>query len=111
MSPNHRSPKGIFDEAPHPDPPVPQLSLRLLRKARYNIPAHGPVTCRLWRMHTSHPASPRTLYAVELEGLGSRRLRILGPDRLQALSVFRLLVKGTVTPCALADVLAEILAP
>ncbi len=108
MSTNTRVPQGKSDEATHPDPPVPQLSLRLLRKARYRIPRYGPVNCRLWRMHVPNTVSPRTLYAVELKGLGSRRFQILGPDETQALAVFQLLVKGTVTPCALQDILNEL---
>lgn len=111
MSPSKRSPKGTSDEAPHPDPTVPQLTLRLIRKALYPIPRHGPVTCRLWRMRTPDPATPRTLYAVDLQGLGTRRLHILGPDRARALAVFDLLVQGTVTPCALRDVLEELPPP
>ena len=108
MSPSKRSPKGKSDKVPHPAPPVPQLTLRLIRKALYPIPHHGPVTCRLWQMHA---ADAPPLYAVDLQGLGTRRLCILGPDQTRAHAVFHLLVKGTVTPCALADVLEETLSP
>lgn len=87
---------------------VAHLTLWLLAKKLYLIPAHGYVLCRLWRLRPdplrmTQPA----VYAVGMEGLGYRRLCCIGTDEDRAREIFDLLVRNTVTPCALGDVLEE----
>ena len=90
------------------------IALRLLRAHRYRIPRHGVVLARLWRVRltTVQPSdpltNPRVLYAVELDGLGSRAWRLVGRDESRAIEIWALLVRNTVTPCALSDVLEEL---
>ena len=95
-----------------------QIMLRLLRARRYRIPRYGIVLARLWQVQPRPamdktteqppPDPPLPAFAVELEGLGSRRFHLVGHDESHALAVWTLLVRNTVTPCALADVLEEI---
>ena len=88
---------------------VPRLTVTLLRESVYHIPDLGDVTYRLWRM-TPDPryTSSRETYAVELRGLGMARMLRIGQDAPRASEIFELLVRHTVTPCALADVLEEL---
>ena len=107
MSPDQRVPRGNPVEEPTPPSRVPQLSLRLLCQSGYCIPRCGPVRCRLWRVGAK-PSRGRPAYAVSMDGLGYRRFCILGRDEARARAVFDLLVRNTVTPCALLDVLEAI---
>jgi hypothetical protein len=94
------------------------ITLRLLRARRYRIPRYGVVHARLWQVRTPPadsktnrhplPSPPRITYAVELCGLGTRRRASLGSDETRALYLWTLLVRNTVTPCALRDVLEEL---
>lgn len=85
----------------------PRLLLCLLAREVYEIPAHGFVCCRLWRMRTASAEGLPATYAIGLKGLASRRLCIVGQDAAAARRLFRLMVRHTVTPCALCDVLEE----
>lgn len=69
----------------------------------------GVVTCRLWRIlpRDAHKdASPQ--YAVELAGLGQRRMHPVGSDLRRAEAIVSLLARHTVTPCTLRDVLEDL---
>lgn len=95
-----------------PIPHAPRLIMRLKKKALYMIPAHGWVLCRLWYMEPMPPDSGRPgVYAVSMEGLGYRRLVCLRYSHPSPEEVFALLVRNTVTPCALLDVLEELTEP
>lgn len=85
------------------------LSFRLMRKTAYTIPQMGVVVCRLWRISprgTAVPYAPQ--YALELAGLGQRRMRSVGKDLRRAEEIAALLEKHTVTPCSLFDVLEDL---
>ena len=87
-----------------------RLILCRLRVCRYRIPAHGEVVCRLWRMTVSPTVRHNTVYpvyAVEMKGMGQRRMYTVGSEEAYARRLFELLVRHTVTPCALHDVLEE----
>ena len=94
------------------------ITLRLLRARRYRIPRYGVVHARLWQVRTTPadsktnrhplPLPPRITYTIELRGLDSHRFASLGSDETRALALWTLLVRNTVTPCALRDVLEEI---
>ncbi len=60
------------------------------------------VICRLYRV-----AHPHARYKVEMEGFGIIASSMLGGDRSAARSVYDALVRNTVTPCALEDVLED----
>ncbi len=94
---------------PGDEPPSrARLTLHKISESRYAISDIGRVVCRLWRMDAP-PASRRpSVYAVELTGLGSRRLHVIDGDAMRARRIFALLVRHTVTPCALRDVLEEL---
>ena len=83
---------------------MPRLTLHPLQKIRYSIPRLGTVRGILWRMEI--PNAPAT-YAIELKGMGYRRLRVIGRDPFAARKLFALLAKHTVTPFGLADVADE----
>ena len=95
-----------------------QVLLRLLQKRCYRISGYGIVRARLWRVRfRRNRAKPddepscaclRDAYAVELNGLGSRAFRLVGCDEERARAIWALLVRNTVTPCALSDVLEEL---
>lgn len=107
MTTTHSTPQSPDKERPT----CSRLILRKLRVCRYRIPAHGEVVCRLWRMEAS-PAdrypSAHPVYAVELRGMGQRRMLTVGTEEPRARRLFALLVRHTVTPCALLDVLEEL---
>ena len=92
---------------------IPRLLMRPLAVRRYVIPGHGSVEARLWRLARGSDdcatRTPETVgYAVELWGLGSHRFCLVEGDEAHARRVFRLLVRNTVTPCGLRDVLEEL---
>ncbi len=86
----------------------PRLLMRSMQKSHYLIPGFGVVRCTLWCLiplpRRSHcpPA-----YAVGMAGPGGRRLMTLGRNEAKACALYALLVRHTVTPCALRDVLEE----
>ena len=87
----------------------PRLTMRLLARSYYRIPAHGWVSGSLWALlpdgrRGNHPP----VYAIGMEGLGSRCLYRIGTDREQAEHIFALLMEYTVVPCALRDTLEEL---
>ena len=82
----------------------PRLLLRPLAVRRYRIPRYGSVEARLWRVSCPEKAA----YAVEHCGLGARRFRLLEGDEVRAREIFDLLVRNTVTPLGLQDVLEEL---
>lgn len=92
---------------PGDEPSRPCLILCKLSESRYAVGNLGWVVCRLWRMDTSLGGSPSS-YAIELRGMGSCILRLIGGDKVRARRVFALVVRHTVTPCALRDVLEEL---
>ena len=86
------------------------LSFRLMRRIDYSIPQMGVVVCRLWRIlprrgDTGMPP----FYGVELAFAGQRRVRSVGRDASRAAAIMDLLVRNTVTPCTLGDVLEDLL--
>ena len=96
-----------------PDPtqrlPAYRLTARLLQKRAYSIPAHGRVCCTLWLLIPSpHRADISSVYAVGMEGLGTRRLYRIGTDPSRATDLFELLVRNTVTPCTLGEILTDL---
>lgn len=95
-----------MDDADEPSPPT-CLVLRKLEESRYRIPGHGKIVCRLWRMEASSANCP-SVYAVEMKGMGYSRMYTVGEDTAHAKRVYNLLVRHTVTPCALCDVLEEL---
>ena len=94
------------ENTPLPKHPVPRLVLRCLRERHYEIPGFGSVRCRLWCMD-SHPPREAATYAVGMDGLGYRRLYCLGEELAFAESVFDRLVRHTVTPFVLGEILEE----
>jgi len=73
----------------------------LLLEHAYRV-GEEQVICRLYRV-----ARPRTGYRVEMEGFGTRASSALGGDRSAARSFYDALVRNTVTPCTLEDVLED----
>lgn len=87
----------------------PRIRLRPLKTSRYTIPGVGCVMCTLWLLSFEPPSDARPpTHALGMKGLGYRRLVILGRDGKRARAVHALLVRHTVTPCALRDVLEEL---
>ena len=96
------------DNKSDPSSRFPCLLMRPLLVSRYAIPGYGWVRCTLWLLLPARPhPCPKPMYAVGMEGLGFRRLRTLGRDGAKARTTYALLVRNTVTPCALGDVLEE----
>ena len=88
---------------------LPRLLLQQLEEKHYSIPSHGEVICRLWRLRSDPCRSDSpAVYAVGMDGLGYRRLYCLGRDEARAREVFVLLVRKTVTPCVLKEILDEL---
>lgn len=67
----------------------------------------GLVTCRLYRTASDSVNRPE-LYEVRLEGFRMRAFASLGHDRSAARVVYDTLVRNTVTPCALQDVMEDL---
>ena len=84
-----------------------RLTAALLVRRAYFIHGHGHVSAALWRLVPSgrYPA----VYAVSLCGLGQRRLAHVGREEKRAREIFDLIVRNSVTPCALLDVLSDLL--
>lgn len=94
---------------PGDEPPLrARLTLHKISESRYLIPEHGWVVCRLWRMEGNHPRLHPSVYAVEMKGMGERRFCLIGREGISARRIFALLIRHTVTPCALRDVLEEL---
>lgn len=92
------------------EPPIrSRLTFRKITERRYEIPEHGRVLCRLWHVEISPTDNWPAVYAVEMKGLGLRRMYIIGNDAARARRLYAMLVRNTVTPCALRDVLEELL--
>ncbi len=90
-------------------PATRSLHLTALKKATYRV-GHGHVICTLYhtRCHsTAHPALVPE-YALGMRGSCGTCLYFLGADVAQAKAAFELVVKHTVTPCTLGDVLADL---
>lgn len=98
---------------------TPRLFLCLIAERRYVILRHGAVLARLWRLRFSRSEAslPRAcaearregnVYAIDLKGLGARRFCLLPGDEARARDIFSLVVRNTVTPCGLRDVLEEL---
>lgn len=86
---------------------IPRLTMHLLRQSMYTV-GGGMVIARLWRMSPDSSAcSDRATYAVGLEGFGGRSLCRVGQDAARAEEVYMLLVRHTVTPCTLQDVMED----
>ena len=95
---------------PGDEPPIrARLILHKMSESRYEIPGHGRVLCRLWRMEGTHPRLHPSVYAVEMGGMGERRFCLIGREEETARRIFALLVRHTVTPCGLRDVLEELI--
>lgn len=92
------------------DPSQLKLTLCRLRSNSYPIPGFGPVRATLWQLpaNPTDPAHPHPTYAISLRGLGTRSLCPLGADRARAEEIFALIVRNTVTPVALREVLEEL---
>ncbi len=102
-NPSHKDTRDTADEPPPPT----RLILRKLTEARYTIPGHGEIHCRLWCMEVGAVVHRPPVYAVEMKNTGCSRMYVLGEDTVRAERIFRLLVRHTVTPCTLCDVLEE----
>ena len=72
--------------------------------AAYAIPDWGQVVCRLWRSYDGEEEA----YDLEMFGLGMYRLCPVGHDGERAGRLFCLLVRNTVTPCTLEEVLEDL---
>ena len=87
----------------------PRLTLRLLQRRTYAVKGCGWILCRLWALCPDPRCGDRpTVYAVGMDGGGMRRLYRVGRDATEARRIFGLLVRHTVTPVALGDVLEEL---
>ena len=100
--------RSAFKDPGDQPPPRARLILHKISESRYRISDLGWVVCRLWRLDNPPESQRPSGYAVELRGLGSRRFRLIGGDVLRARRIFALLVRHTVTPCGLCDVLEEL---
>lgn len=106
------------DSDTHRPPCLPQLLFRLVAVRRYTVSRCGGVEARLWRLRipapppsedrSAHTPRREIAYAVELWGLGTRRVCLLEGDETYAREILDLLARNTVTPCALRDVLEEL---
>ena len=96
------------DPVENPPSPFPRLTLRRKRRCRYPIPRHGMVLACLWQVCPPPEVNRPVVYAVDLTGQGCRRFRIIGQDPIRAETIFDLLVRNTVTPFGLGDVLEEL---
>lgn len=99
-------------QAPSPAqaPDTPKLTMTLLRETAYPIPDWDEVAARLWRMEPDpRRIEAQPTYAVEMRGQGLARMYRVGQDAARAEEIFELLVRHTVTPCALLDVLEELI--
>ena len=71
----------------------------------------GRVTCRLYRRShcaSLHRASPHpAVFELEMEGFSECRHAAVGEDPSIARAIYDALVRNTVTPCALEDVLED----
>ena len=107
---HHESTTQGPDDSPHREPSATHtLSFRLIQEASYPIPQVGAVACRLWRVVPRSASSrPSPQYAIELCGMGQRRMRLIGRDPLRAREIAALLVRHRVTPCTLFDVLEDL---
>ena len=105
MTTTHSTPRTIGDE-----PPIRlRLTFHKITEQRYEIPGHGRVLCRLWRMEISPADNRPAVYAVEMKGMGLRRMYTVGTEAVRARRLYALLVRNTVTPCGLRDVLEELI--
>jgi hypothetical protein len=90
------------------------MIMSLMQTKAYTIPRNGPVVCRLWRMRGDPPLdetrAARVMYAVEMRGLGMRRMYCVGEDRDHAEWLFGMITRNTVTPCCLGEVLEDLAA-
>lgn len=86
-------------EIPHLPP-----SGEAIMSAAYAIPDWGQVVCRLWRSYDGEEET----YDLEMFGLGTYRLCPVGHDGERAVRLFSLLVRNTVTPCTLEEVLEDL---
>lgn len=103
------TPANPDDPDPTQNTPAYRLTARLLQRRAYSIPAHGRVHCSLWLLiPTPQRAGVSAVYAVGMEGFGARRLYRIGTDLARATALFELLVKNTVTPCTLGEILADL---
>lgn len=105
MTITHSTSLAIEDEPPN----RPRLTFRKITEQWYDIPGHGRVLCRLWRMVASPADNHPVVYAVEMRGLGSRRMYTVGTEERSACRIHAMLVRNTVTPCGLRDVLDELI--
>lgn len=99
-------------EAPDPISATskPKLTMTLLRETAYPIPDWDEVAARLWRMEPDpRRVEAQPTYAVEMRGQGLARTYCIGQDASRAEEIFELLTRHTVTPCALLDVLEELM--
>jgi hypothetical protein len=60
-------------------------------------------------MEGTHSCLHPSVYAVEMGGMGERRLCLIGREEATARRIVALLVRHTVTPCGLRDVLEELI--
>lgn len=122
-------PQGAPIEASPAPSRIPRLFLRPVMTRRYRVPRVGWVEARLWRMEVcpeegpsrgdrpaspsgspagSPATSPAVRLAISLEDGSTRRLCLLGTDPSRARAILDLLVRNTVTPFGLRDVLEEL---
>ena len=87
-----------------------RMSLCAMRRATYAIAGWGTVHGCLWRVEGGKEDEGRG-YAVSLVGLGFGGFCLLGTNQRRAQRIFGQLVENTVTPCAMQDVLEEIIQP
>lgn len=86
------------------DVPCLPPSGEAIMSAAYAIPDWGQVVCRLWRSYDGEEEA----YDLEMFGLGMYRLCPVGHDGERAGRLFSLLVRNTVTPCTLEEVLEDL---
>ena len=69
----------------------------------------GVVACRLWRIVPKrNDHSLPCHYALELSARGQRHMQSVGQNLREAIAIMDLLVRNTVTPCTLKDVLEDL---
>lgn len=88
-----------------------QVRLTPVARAAYRV-GKGRVTCTLYTVtaHRDAAAATKKGYALGMRGFGARCLCRLGRDTARAVETFRLVVRNTVTPCTLRDVLEDLAA-
>ena len=88
--------------------PLPPSNMHCLRQAAYAIPDWGQVVCLLWEEIPPSEEDTAESFVLDMQGPDSTARYRLDLSRARAEEIFTLLVRHTVTPCGLADVLEEL---